>query len=107
MGSNPAPGSKEKHLNEQEKDLPNFVFGAMDVMPLVELSNEIYDICRQHPSLQTSKPVVKWMTKFNLFMREHQYTKPPTDAIAPTDNKYLKLVADGIQKGITDKMKDQ
>jgi len=90
---------------EDDSDLPKFVFGAVDVMPLVELVNEIYDLLRQHPSMQT-KQNVKWMNKFVEFMLDHSYTKPPADAVTQTDNKYLNMVAQGTAKQVIDKMKD-
>jgi len=88
-----------------DEKLPNYVFGPLDVMPLVELSNEAYDIARQHPSAQTV--FRKWMRKFVEFMQAHEFTKPPEGALTKTDNKYLELVREGTAKAITDKMKDQ
>lgn len=88
-----------------DPDLPNYVFGAMDVMPLVELCNEAYELGRQHPSIQ---PVLKpWMRKFAEFFKAHQYTEPPEGAVKTTDNKYVDLARGATVQEITNKMKDK
>lgn len=87
-----------------DEQLPKYVFGPMDVMPLVELANEAYDIARQHPSIRP--PFVKWMNKFVLFMNDHQFNETPSGAMEVSDNRYLKLVREGLAKQVTDKMKD-
>jgi len=92
-------------MDNQEEGLPQYAFGAMDVMPLVELVNDIYDIIRQRPSLQT-QATYKWMKKINEFFDLHKYTKPPETAVKPTDNKYLDLVRKGVAQDITNHMKD-
>ena len=92
-------------MPEQEEQLSNYSFAAMDVLPLVELCNDIYEVIRQRPSLQVPA-TKKWMEKFTEFVVAHRFTEPPKSAIIADSSEYRRMERLGVVKDIQDHMKD-